>query len=242
MEIERKWLFNIKEVPIGLSNTLTHYKQAYISVEPEVRIRSKSVESAVYDKRKSESYALCIKGNGSLARHEIQRSITKEEFEALKEIGNINDEMFIRKHYYTIPIGTYDLTVGVVDERSSSEFCYGEIEFESETEALQFQPPFWFGKEITDDSNYKMKNYWKRTRLGINNNLEEAIMNEIEVKCKGCNKKPDEISEYNEMVEAGDYKTAEEAVRCEEGTFNSKTGAFYCTSCYIEAGCPLGKA
>jgi CYTH domain-containing protein len=236
MEIERKWLFNIKEVPIGLSSTLTHYKQGYISVEPEVRIRSKSVESAIHDKCTSESYALCIKGNGSLTRQEIPKSITKDEFEALKEIGNINDDMFIRKHYYTIPIGNYELTVGVVDKGSSSEFCYGEIEFESETEALQFQPPFWFGKEITNDPDYKMKNYWKRTRLNIN------TINKFEIKCKCCNKKPDEISEYTDMVKAGDYKTAEEAVKCEEGTYNPKTGAFYCTSCYIKVGMPLGKA
>lgn len=164
MEIERKWLFNINDVPIGLSNTITHYNQAYISVEPEVRIRSKTVESAIYDKC-STTYALCIKGSGTLTRHEIQRSITKEEFEALKEVGNLTEKMFIRKYYYSIPIDKYLLTVSIVDEGTNTEFCYGEIEFKSEKEALDFNPPEWFGKEVTDDLNYKMKNYWKRTRL-----------------------------------------------------------------------------
>ena len=166
MEIERKWLFDINKVPTELSNTITHYKQAYLSVEPEVRIRSKSVESTIYDKCSETTYALCIKGNGKLSRHEIQKGITKDEFEELKEIGNIDSKMFIKKYYYTIPIGeNFILTVGVVDKGTETEFCYGEIEFSSEEEALKFNPPEWFGKEVTNDLNYKMKNYWKRTRL-----------------------------------------------------------------------------
>lgn len=63
-----------------------------------------------------------------------------------------------------------------------------------------------------------------------------------EIKCKCCGKKPNEISEYVEMVEDGDYKTAEEAAIDDEGTYNSETGLFYCTSCYIEIGMPNGKA
>ena len=62
------------------------------------------------------------------------------------------------------------------------------------------------------------------------------------IKCKCCGKKPSEISEYVEMVEDGDYKTADEAVIDDEGTYNSQTGLFYCTSCYIKIGMPNGKA
>jgi hypothetical protein len=40
-----------------------------------------------------------------------------------------------------------------------------------------------------------------------------------EIKCKCCGKKPNEISEYVEMVEDGDYKTAEEAALDDEGTY-----------------------
>ncbi|WP_315078608.1 hypothetical protein [uncultured Clostridium sp.] len=31
--------------------------------------------------------------------------------------------------------------------------------------AKKFTPPTWFGKDVTNDKSYKMKNYWKRTRL-----------------------------------------------------------------------------
>lgn len=64
----------------------------------------------------------------------------------------------------------------------------------------------------------------------------------MECRCKGCGKKPEELMEYIMLVEESGYATAEEAMRKEEGTFNPDTGLFYCTSCYIKAGMPLGKA
>ena len=63
----------------------------------------------------------------------------------------------------------------------------------------------------------------------------------MELRCKGCGKKPDEIDEY--IVQAKVEKcTPDEFVWDEEGTLNRKTGQFYCTSCYIRAGEPLGTA
>ena len=168
MEIERKWLFDINKVPTYVSKTVTYYGQSYLSIEPEVRIREKQIENLGLRKNhiNKPTYALAIKGNGTISRHEIQKELTKEEYEALKEVGNIIDEIIIRKRYYTIPIyDKYDLTVSIVDEGTENEFCYGEIEFESEEEALAFKPLDWFGEEVTYDKNYKMKNYWKRTRL-----------------------------------------------------------------------------
>ena len=61
-------------------------------------------------------------------------------------------------------------------------------------------------------------------------------------KCKGCGKKPEEIPEYVELAKDYDYPSAMIAVIEEEGTYNPRTKAFYCTPCYIKAGMPLGKA
>ncbi|NME83321.1 CYTH domain-containing protein [Clostridium sp. SM-530-WT-3G] len=170
MEIERKWLFNIDDVPTELSKTITDYKQGYISIEPEVRIRKRIVKNLVTMENSKETYALCIKGNGTLTRHEIQKDITEQEYKELQEVGNITEDMMISKHYYAIPIvcdnnKIYRLTVGVVDADTPNEFCYGEIEFDTEEEAKAFNPPDWFGEDVTEDYSYKMKNYWKRTRL-----------------------------------------------------------------------------
>lgn len=164
MEIERKWLFNINEVPIELSNTITYYNQGYLSINAEVRIRNKMVKNKLTDTITDKTYRLCIKGEGNLTRHEIQKDLTREEYEALLEVGNLNSKDLIKKRYHTIKVEQYNLTVGIVDEGTINEFCYGEIEFDSEKLAKNFNPPAWFGKDVTNDKSYKMKNYWKRTR------------------------------------------------------------------------------
>lgn len=60
--------------------------------------------------------------------------------------------------------------------------------------------------------------------------------------CKGCGKKASELVEYRMLAEECGYDSADEAVAEEEGTYNPKTGKFWCTSCYIKAGMPLGTA
>lgn len=64
----------------------------------------------------------------------------------------------------------------------------------------------------------------------------------MDVRCKICGKKPEELKEYVTLAKENGYDSAEQAVMCEEGTFNRATGKFYCTSCYIEIGMPLGQA
>jgi aspartate carbamoyltransferase regulatory subunit len=63
----------------------------------------------------------------------------------------------------------------------------------------------------------------------------------FEIKCKRCGKHPNELSEYIECAEEEGITPDEYVVR-EEGTYNEKTGLFYCTPCYVKVGMPLGKA
>jgi len=65
----------------------------------------------------------------------------------------------------------------------------------------------------------------------------------MEIRCKVCRRAPHEIKEYVDIYREGDkYDSPEEACIYEEGTFNSETGKFYCTKCYISVGMPLGTA
>ena len=161
MEIERKWLFDMSKVPICLATRTVEYTQAYISIEPEVRIRSKKIVGG----KENTTYMLCIKGNGTVSRIEVQKHLTKEEYDELMQVGNINPNDVIKKYYYVIDVDGYELTVGTVDVGTKDSFSYGEIEFNSEEEANVFVAPYWFGEDVTNKPEYKMKNYWKRTRL-----------------------------------------------------------------------------
>lgn len=160
MEIERKWLFDSEKAPEDIEIMGEYfYKQAYLSVDPEVRIRSRLKAGD-----KERTYALCIKSKGELERIEVQKELTEKEFKELMIVGKIRDDEFISKHFYRYKIGKYELTLGRTDEGRSTEFCYGEIEFESRQEAERFKAPEWFGKEVTEDMNFKMCNYWENTR------------------------------------------------------------------------------
>ena len=90
-------------------------------------------------------------------------SIRAEDFYALTEMVPYS---FIKKEYrvYELPNGL-QLECSLVDEGSSFAFMYAEVEFPSEEEAEAFAPCFDYVGEITQCADYKMKNYWKRTRL-----------------------------------------------------------------------------
>ena len=61
------------------------------------------------------------------------------------------------------------------------------------------------------------------------------------IRCKECGKHPDDIEEY-QAYEDHNCISAVEFVQTGEGTYNSGTGFFWCTSCYINIGMPLGTA
>lgn len=57
------------------------------------------------------------------------------------------------------------------------------------------------------------------------------------MKCRGCGKAPHEIEEY--VIEAKEEGvTPEQWVKDNEGTYDLAQ-RFWCTLCYIKAGCPL---
>lgn len=63
----------------------------------------------------------------------------------------------------------------------------------------------------------------------------------MRIVCKGCGKEPHEIESVRYFAD-GEGVTPEEFVIDNEGTYNEKTGLFYCDDCYIAEGMPLGKA
>jgi hypothetical protein len=64
----------------------------------------------------------------------------------------------------------------------------------------------------------------------------------ILARCNGCGRTPDEISEYVTAAEDEGLRHASQFVRRNEGTYNPSNGHFWCTSCYIKHGQPLGVA
>ena len=154
-EIERKFL--IDSIPSDLP-MIRHFMVyiAYLSTNPEVRIRRNVTDGQDTD------YFLAIKSGEGMVRGEVELHISKEHFYALADMVS---KPFIAKDFYIyqLPEGL-ELECSHVDAGSDTEFMYAEVEFPSIEAALNFSMPHNFTKEVTNDSSYKMKNYWERTR------------------------------------------------------------------------------
>ena len=144
-EIERKFL--IERLPGDITRTKpVNINQGYLILcenGPELRIRSMG-----------KRYYLTIKEEGSLIRKEIETEITKAPFNSLWQH---TEGKRIEKRRYSINYGSRKI---IIDEFAGKNagLMMAEIEFPNEKQALEFDPPPWFGKEITHNSKYRNRN------------------------------------------------------------------------------------
>ena len=139
MEIERKFLLH--ELP----NDIDKYEhadieQAYISVDPTIRLR----------KRNNEFY-LTVKQSGLLARDETEFSITEAQFNHLWKKIETN---IIRKTRILIPLQDGLTAEADIYHDVLQGLMTVEVEFENIEQANRFNPPNWFGMDVTCDPNY----------------------------------------------------------------------------------------
>ena len=146
-EIERKFLINIKGFNMDLAGySKEMIEQTYVSDEPEIRIRKSFILENL-----SETYYETIKSKGGLIRSEIEKPLTKEQYDILfKE--RITD--VIKKDRYSIAFKGYIIQLDIYKDQLKG-LIVAEIEFASEEQANAFKPPQWFGKEVTEDKKYK---------------------------------------------------------------------------------------
>lgn len=169
LEIERKWIVTnwpSHDFPLLYSEVM---QQGYISVEPTVRIRQeKTIQSNLDTHPIQNNYVLCVKSHGLLTRKEVEIMIEEEKFEQLKDVI---DYPLIHKirNTYLLPNGKH-LEVNHVDQGLDSEFWYAEIEFQSEEDALTFDPKSvglesYLTNDVTTQKNQSMAAYWMQTRM-----------------------------------------------------------------------------
>lgn len=147
MEIEKKFL--IQNLPNNLENyPKKQISQGYISdINPTIRVR-----------KSNNDYFLTIKSVDGLSEsekqimnNEIEFKITKEKFDSLsKKIDN----NLVEKTRYYIKLGTLTAELDLY-HNFLSPLVTVEVEFDSLEKALNFQPPDWFGEDITYDKRYK---------------------------------------------------------------------------------------
>lgn len=138
MEIERKYL--IKTLPENLEQyPLRVLEQGYLCTTPVVRIR-----------KDNDKYELTYKSGGLMARQEYNLPLTADAYEhlRLKVDGRI-----ISKKRYMLPLREYTIELDIF-EGDLAPLMLAEVEFSSIEEANAFEPPEWFGEDVTFDGTY----------------------------------------------------------------------------------------
>ncbi len=137
MEIERK--FKVSAIPTLDSCIYRLLEQGYLSTDPVVRVR-----------REDSRFYLTYKGQGLLAREEYNLPLTEEAYRHLLQKA---DGIIIRKRRYLLPYRNHTIELDIF-EKPYEGLVIAEVEFPTEEEAISFQPPSWFGEEVTYDSRY----------------------------------------------------------------------------------------
>lgn len=151
MEIERKYL--IKELPKDLEQyPCKHIEQGYLNTDPVVRIR-----------RTDARYTLTYKGSGLMVREEYNLPLNADAFHHMKEKI---DGILIQKCRHLIPYGKYTIELDIF-EGELAPLQLAEVEFETEEEANAFNPPEWFGEDVTFSTKYHNSTLSQRTKESI---------------------------------------------------------------------------
>ena len=138
-EIERKFL--VKNLPADLeSYPHKEFEQGYLCTAPVVRVR-----------REGEDYVLTYKSSGLMKRREENLPLNKEAYEHLIAKA---DGIVITKTRYFIPQEDglkieLDVFHGI-----HQGLILAEVEFPTEEAANAYQPPAWFGEDVTFSSLY----------------------------------------------------------------------------------------
>ncbi len=138
IEIEKKFLVNY--IPDLKDCKCFYIKQGYISTNPVLRIR-----------QKDEKYIFTFKGKGDISREEIEKEITKEEFDNLWL--KIEGQPIIKSRYI-IPLENGLIAELDIYDGNLKGFKNVEVEFDSIEQAENFIPPDWFGEDITKNIKY----------------------------------------------------------------------------------------
>ena len=142
MEIERKFL--IVDRPDLRGSQWVPIEQGYLALADgeggaEVRLR-----------RRGDALLLTVKGGEGEVRTEEEVDLDRRRFESL---WPLTKGRRVAKTRYLIPLRELTIELDVY-EGELHGLLTAEVEFATEADADAFEPPDWFGREVTGDRRY----------------------------------------------------------------------------------------
>jgi len=150
-EIERNWAIGEVDAEVIFHEaTSVAIKQAYLAVSDDGEVRIRVMAGSKEGKVHGTNYTMTVKHGSGMVRREVELPIDELKFNELWE----HCEHDIAKVRFYIDYGDHvvelDIYSGVIPGLKVAE-----VEFDSVEDAKAFVPPEWFGKEVTDDPQYR---------------------------------------------------------------------------------------
>ena len=140
-EVERKWL--VEALPNLSRLKGVKIAQGYIAVSPEgteVRLR-----------KEGKRFFLTVKTGAGLVRGEVEVELSRKQFTPLWKSTR---ERCLEKVRYVLEYSSKQIELDVYKQRLAG-LAVAEVEFKSRKESANFSPPEWFGKEVTENKDFK---------------------------------------------------------------------------------------
>lgn len=144
IEIERKFL--VRRLPAELNRRDgAALRQGYlIATETGIELRIR---------QKKEAFYQTVKMGSGLARTEIEIELTRVQFQ---QLWPFTAGRRVTKTRFTLPVGAHTAELDCF-EGDLAGLTLVEVEFDSVAASTAFDPPDWFGREVTEDECYKNK-------------------------------------------------------------------------------------
>ena len=140
-EIERKFL--VPAVPRSLElGDGARLRQGYLAIDGAVEVRVR---------RDGDEATLTVKAGTGLARTEVERPLTPAEAD---ELWPATEGRRVEKVRHRVPLPTGEVLELDVYEGALAGLVTAEVEFASEADAGAFEPPAWFGRDVTTEPGW----------------------------------------------------------------------------------------
>jgi CYTH domain-containing protein len=116
-------------------------EQGYLAIDQESEVRVRQIGDQGF---------LTVKRGSGRSRLEEEVEIAREQ---LEQLWPMTKGLRIKKRRYAVPLGRLTAEVDVYEGELEGLITV-EVEFDSLPESERFDPPGWFGREVTDDPRY----------------------------------------------------------------------------------------
>lgn len=139
--VERERKFLVARVP-QLPEHGVQLRQGYLAIDGGVAVRVRDAAD--------EGATLTLKAGRGAVRTELEWSLTDEQFAAAWEQTRGRR---ISKTRYRLPSEGHVVELDIFHDDLDG-LVLAEVEFDADDELAAFDPPAWFGPEVTDDETY----------------------------------------------------------------------------------------